>query len=132
MIYKIFYIDLSTLNSVIIMLDSIYVINGIKDMESVESRLSFLNLGEHGRCNIVRSADYQRFRLAALYKKNKTMELHKRPFRLTLENSTVCLFMDMNDGNEFYEEEMNMKRKAGKRCLYEETKEESEDITESC
>jgi hypothetical protein len=97
------------------MLDSVFVINNLKDMEKVEDRLSHLTHGERGRCNILRSADYQKFRLAAVYKKHDKMELSKPPLRMTLDGDVVTIFLKMNDGIEYIDDITDLNKKKRRR-----------------
>jgi len=115
------------------MLDSVFVINNLKDMEKVEDRLSHLTHGERGRCNILRSADYQKFRLAAVYKKHDKMELSKPPLRMTLDGDVVTIFLKMNDGIEFVDDitDLNKKkrrRRVRKDCVDEDDVQEDDNI----
>lgn len=83
------------------MLDSMYVLDGIREMQQVEKRISELCNGEHGRCSLLNSADYIQLRLAALYPQtygyNKHMQVTKNRIRIVLENRTIFLYCDYDD-----------------------------------
>lgn len=79
------------------MLDSTFIIENLQDMSLVEKRIVELYQGEKGRCSLLNTAAYLKFRLAALYKGNETHQINRDKLKLTLQGAVVNIFYSMDD-----------------------------------
>jgi regulator of replication initiation timing len=79
------------------MLDSTFIIENLHDMSLVEKRIVELYQGEKGRCSLLNTTSYLKFRLAALYKDNETLQLNRDKLKITLQGAVVNIFYTMDD-----------------------------------
>lgn len=81
------------------MLDSTYKIECADDMLAVEKRMSELVHGEHGRCSLLHTADYNRFRLKVLYGRDTLSDdfpvVHLDRLCMMWKDQTVHIYSDL-------------------------------------
>jgi hypothetical protein len=91
------------------MLDSVYQIHTENDMLALEKRIGLLCHGEHGRCKLLRSAAYQRFRIQVLYNKDerevKQVYFDDHHIKMVCNGDSLSLYCGvLNDDNADYSE----------------------------
>jgi len=80
------------------MLDSTFIIENLHDMSLVEKRIVELYQGEKGRCSILNSAMYLRFRLTALYRQQEEIvQITGDKLKMTLVGPIINLFYIIDD-----------------------------------
>lgn len=99
------------------MLDSKYTIQTADDMIQVENRLVELTQGEYGRCNILNSAEYNKFRLAAIYNMDpQVRQITRDRIKMILDANTVYIYYGIGSEHIFEEEENNSNKRFKTTC----------------
>lgn len=95
-----------------IMLDSKFTVETADDMTQVENRLVELTQGEYGRCNILNTTEYIKFRLAAIYGTNNgVQQITRDRIKMILDNNIVYIYYGIGNEHIFIEEDENSNKR---------------------